>query len=129
MTILVLMILNTAACMVIFWVCGSFLITRDKPTTKMQGLAQVGLLLTMVGSFVTGVAPFVDVVQPGWWSVLLRMGVALVGLQQYDRAFGIARQWRTFAENIRSIPCQIAVWWARKLHIAHKQAEQQARKQ
>lgn len=122
MTILVLMILDTAACMVIFWVCGSFLITRDKPENTMQGLAQLGLLLAMVGSFVTGVAPFVDVVQPGWWSVLLRLGIGLIAIQQYDRVFGIFRQWTNLHENIRSAPCQLATWWRKKLTTAHKAA-------
>jgi hypothetical protein len=74
----------------------------------------------MVGAFVTGVAPFVDVVQPGWWSVLLRLGIALIGLQQYDRVFGIVRQWNNVHENIRSAPCRMAKWWHRKLTTAHK---------
>ena len=127
MIVLFLMLLNTLACFLIFVVAGSFLIARDPPKDIMQGVAQIGLLLTMVGSFVTGVAPFIDVMSPGWWSVMLRTGVAMIALQQYDRAYGLRRQWLAFIDNITAAPVQLAAWWHRKLHIAQKQAQSQSR--
>ncbi len=120
----ILLLLNSAACFALFWVCGTFLLARDVPTCMRHWVIQVGLLLAMVGAFATGLAPLVHAAGPDWWSVLLRVGVALVALAQYDKAFGIACQVRGILARLRVMPALLVDWWAERWAIAQRHARQ-----
>lgn len=119
---IVLLVLNSCACFAIFWVCGTFLLVRDRATRMRQMVTQVGLLLSMVGAFSTGLMPFVHGLAMEWPTVLLRTGIGMVALTQYDKAFGIAAQARLVVIRIATLPMQISAWWAERLAIAHRHA-------
>lgn len=118
----ILLTVNALVCFVIFWVCGTFLLVADRPTCVRKATAQVGLLLAMVGAFATGMAPLVQPHVPGWWSVLMRVGVAMIALAQYDKAFGIADQARSLAITVQTVPLRLSLWWSERLAIAHRNA-------
>lgn len=115
---------NGLACLSIFWVCGTFLLVRDEATSMKQMSAQVGLLLAMVGAFACGLAPLFYQHAPAWWSLLLRVGVALIALTRYDNAFGIVRQVRNTSHSLAEIPARATAWWHERLAIAYRNARQ-----
>lgn len=118
----ILVAINSLACLAIFWVCGTFLLVRDGATSMKQMTAQLGLLLAMVGAFASGLAPLMYQHAPAWWTLLLRVGIALIALTRYDNAFGIAQQVRNTVHSLAELPSRAAAWWHERLAIAYRNA-------
>lgn len=119
---LFLLVLNSLACFAIFWVCGTFLLVHDRATCVRHAVVQFALLLSMVGAFAAGVAPFAQMFAPGWWSVVLRVGIGIIALTQYDKVFGVRKQAQSLSLAIQTIPLRMSAWWAERLAIAHRHA-------
>lgn len=118
----IVLLVNSAACVAIFWVCGTFLIVGDRVDCWRRALMQGGLLLSMTGAFAAGMAPFAGHSVPTWWTLLLRIGIATLALLQFDQAFGLAEQGRVVARRVRAWPLRLHVWWEQRWAIAERYA-------
>lgn len=105
--------LNLLACAAIFWVCAAFLLARGPAACLRTFATQLGLVLSMVGAMVAGLAPMKFNAEPAWWSLTLRVGIAVVALAQYDKAFGIHAQAVHAFQAITAAPFQLRAWWRR----------------
>lgn len=114
--------LNAAACAAIFWVAGAFLFTRERAERPVEILLQVGLLLTMCGAMIAGLAPFRYGLVPAWWHLLLRGGCAIVALCLYDLGFGLLAQVRHAFDPVRTAPSRLRAYWQRAIAQAHHHA-------
>lgn len=114
--------LNAASCACIFWVAGAFLFTQDRPTKTGEGALQLGLLLTMCGAMIAGLAPYRYDLVPAWWHLLLRGGTAIVALCLYDLGFGLIAQLKHAFDPIRTAPSRLRAYWQRAIANAHRHA-------
>lgn len=115
---MILLTLHTIACFAIFYVCGSFLLVREKASTTFQFVFQVGLLLLMVGAFTAGAAALTGRTLISWWDMLVRSGAAIIAVYLFERTFGIRKQAKCLYDNITSLPARAVAWWEARLHIA-----------
>lgn len=113
-------LINAAACAVLFWIAGSFLLAHPRAAGFKQLALQLALLLMMVGSAVSAIA---SVRAPAetlpWWTLTLRAGGALGAVCLYDLTFGIAEQTIATVRHVLGTPARIRAWWARSLAQAH----------
>lgn len=114
-----LVLLNAAACAVLFWIAGSFLLAHDRAEGWRQLVLQLGLVLLMVGSMIGAVAAFREGPAAPWWVLTGRVGAAIAAVCLYDLVFGIAEQTRHTLRHLLGTPARIRAWWRRSLEQAH----------
>jgi hypothetical protein len=117
-----IVLINAAAGLSIFWVCGTFLLVGDRATCTRRLLLQLALLFGMAGGFAAGLAPLAGYPTLHWWTVMLHAAVAAIALMQYDQAFGIRAQLRIFLQRLCHWPHAVHAWWIQRVAEAERHA-------
>lgn len=112
-------LLNAAACAVLFWIAGSFLLAHPRSAGLRQTVLQLALLLLMVGSLIGAVAAFREGPAVPWWVLTGRCGAAIAGVCLYDLVYGIAEQTRATLRHVLDTRARVRAWWRRSLEQAH----------
>lgn len=123
----ILTILNSLACLCVFWVCGTFMLVADSRGGERRLLVRVALLLVMAFVFVLGAAPLAGARPPSASQLGARVLIAAGALVLFDREFGIRHRWQCFCCNLRALPDRLRVWWHQRLEIAERHARSRRR--
>lgn len=123
----ILTILNAAACLCVFWVCGTFMLVSNSRGAERCLPVRVALLLVMALVFALGVAPLAGAHPPSALQLGARALIAAGALVFFDREFGIRRRWQCFCHNLRTLPDRLRAWWNQRLEIAERHARSRRR--
>lgn len=123
----ILTILNAAACLCVFWVCGTFMLVADSRGGERSLLVRVALLLVMAFVFVLGAAPLAGAEPPHASQLGGRAFIAAVAIVLFDREFGIRHRWQCFRCNLCALPGRLQAWWHQRLEIAERHARSRRR--
>ena len=97
---------NAAACAMVSWVAGCFLLREGRPRRLQDWAMTFGLLGTCVYSIVNAVTPLQWDSAPNLMAVMFRSCLAVVCATLYQRNFG----WQMLWFKLRNVPRCWARW-------------------
>lgn len=110
---------NFAACVMLSWVSGCFLLRQDRPKVLQDWALTFGLLGVCVYGAGNALVPFRWDMVPNMFALMLRVSAACVAAVMFNRVFG----WRVMLAKLARRPYCWAAWWRTHIEAGRELAE------